>query len=100
MISTENIVSKIDNRVFILLLAIQMAFLYSIYKGFTDPFAVLILIAIASSVAFIMTINFEIASYLFIISFIFDQDLTTGMRVRVADLIAALLVFSFFLKVV
>jgi len=87
-------------RIFVILLATQLLFLWAIYRGFAGPFTFLIMLGVAGIIAFIMTANFELASYLFIISFMFDQDLTSSMRVRVADLIAALLVLSFFLKVV
>jgi len=97
---SESLIFKKDYQVFVLLLAAQIALLWAIYRGFTDPFAILIIMGVAGIVAFVMTVNFEIASYLFIISFMFDQDLTASMRIRVADLIAALLVLNFFLKTV
>lgn len=77
----------------------QVSVLWAIYSGLTNPASILILALIAGVMALVVTVNFELASYLFVLSFLFNQDLTSGMRLRIADLIAVLLILSFGLRV-
>jgi O-antigen ligase len=90
---------RVEKVTFAAFLLAQVAVLWAIYSGLTNPVSILILALIAGVVALAVTVNFELASYLFVIFFLFNQDLTTGMRVRIADLIAVLLILSFGLRV-
>ncbi len=89
---------KITTAAFAFLILVQVLILFSFYTGLTNIYSSILLACGAVVFTFLALSNFELLSYLFIISWLLDFDLTSSLRVRVADLLAILLMVSFILK--